>query len=177
MGDQAARQMCSKISPTCHFLCKRENYKSIEELYGKDKNESEKYVPEAAAKRHRMPFSPSAHKANNVKIVVQCSECRKCRVCHTERVFKGEKGNNWSRNWKARPSYVARIFKILKIAASTVVIDVYVNGKLTCQSPMRYNTMPFLMILCVFTVVVRMIFTFLMSIILLAHDAEGVKKS
>ena len=105
-------------------VSERENYKSFEELYGKDKNESEKYVPscsEAAAKRHRMPFSPSAQKAKNVKIVVQCSECRKWRVCHTERVFKGAKSNNWSRNWKACPSHVARIFKILKIVASTML--------------------------------------------------------
>ena len=60
----------------------------------------------------------------NVKIVVQCSECMKWRVCYTERVFNGEKSNNWSRNLKACPSRVARIFKILKIIAASTMLSV-----------------------------------------------------
>ena len=45
---------------------------------------------EKALKRHIMPFSPSSQNANNVKVVVQCSECKKWRVCYTDKVLKVE---------------------------------------------------------------------------------------
>ncbi|CAB4039823.1 Hypothetical predicted protein, partial [Paramuricea clavata] len=121
----------------------RDHYKSFQELYGKDDDSNEeKHVPSnqlKAAARHRMPFSPSSHKSNNAKTVIQCDDCLKWRVCYASHMHVLKK--NQKRELESALDNIAyscgSCFQDIKDYQGGIFEHVYVNDKLTCASPME----------------------------------------
>ncbi|CAB4019160.1 Hypothetical predicted protein [Paramuricea clavata] len=119
----------------------RDHYKSFQELYGKDDDSNEeKHVPSnqlKAAARHQMPFSPSSHKSNNTKTVIQCDDCLKWRVCYASHVLK----KNQKRELESELDNIAyscgSCFQDIEDYQGGIFEHVYVNDKLTCASPME----------------------------------------
>ena len=88
-----------KISNSCiifriQYLVKDLYYKSFEELYGTQtmedhrpslKDAKMKKNKMATTKKHSMPFCPSAIRAKNVGVIVNCIECEKPRLLFSAR--------------------------------------------------------------------------------------------
>ncbi|KAJ8043478.1 hypothetical protein HOLleu_10576 [Holothuria leucospilota] len=89
-----------------------------------------------------MLFSPSSQRSNNAKMVVQCGECLKWRVCYSAHVLKPEQRRQLEQELDVIMYSCGTCLQDVSTSISeddqdSIFEVVFVNDKLTCDSPIE----------------------------------------